>query len=81
MHDIKMIRENPAAFDASLARRGLEPVSSEILTLDEARRAKITAAETALAERNAASKQVGAAKAKGDEAEGRDRDLGRGSKR
>ncbi|MEO1563968.1 MAG: serine--tRNA ligase [Pseudomonadota bacterium] len=69
MHDIKMIRENPAAFDASLARRGLEPVSSEILTLDEARRAKITAAETALAERNAASKQVGAAKAKGDEAE------------
>ena len=49
MHDIRAIRENPAAFDAALARRGLAPMSSEILALDEARRAKILAAETAQA--------------------------------
>ena len=69
MHDIKAIRQNPEGFDAALALRGLSGMSAEILALDAARRAKITAAETALADRNAASKQVGAAKAKGDEAE------------
>ncbi|MFN3261880.1 MAG: serine--tRNA ligase [Pikeienuella sp.] len=69
MHDIRYIRENPEAFDAALARRGLAPVSADLLALDAARRAKIAAAEAALAERNAASKAVGAAKAKGDEAE------------
>ena len=68
MHDIRMIRDNPAAFDAALSRRGLAPVSSEILALDEARRAKILAAETAQAEANKAAKEVGAAKAAGDEA-------------
>ncbi len=69
MHDIRAIRENPERFDALLARRGLSGMSSEILTLDEARRAKILAAETAQAAQNAASKEVGAAKARGDEAE------------
>lgn len=69
MHDIRAIRENPAAFDAALSRRGIAPVSSTILALDEARRAMIFAAETAQAEQNKASKEVGAAKAKGDEAE------------
>ncbi|MEM7752267.1 MAG: serine--tRNA ligase [Pseudomonadota bacterium] len=69
MHDIRTIRENPAAFDAAMLRRGVSGVSSEILAIDEARRAKITAAEAAQAERNAASKEVGAAKAKGDTAE------------
>ena len=69
MHDIRAIRENPAAFDAALARRGLSPLSAEVLAIDEARRAKILASETAKAEQNAASKQVGAAKAAGNEAE------------
>ena len=69
MHDIKMIRENPEAFDAALARRGIEAVSPAILTLDTERRALILAAETAQAEQNQASKRVGAAKASGDEAE------------
>ena len=69
MHDIRLIRDNPEGFDASLARRGAAAMSAEILAIDEARRAKITKAEAALAERNAASKDVGAAKAKGDEAE------------
>ena len=69
MHDIRAIRENPAAFDAALARRGLPPASPEILALDEDRRGKILAAETAAADQNRASKDVGAAKARGDEAE------------
>ncbi len=69
MHDIRAIRDNPAAFDAAMARRGLSGVSQRLLALDEARRAAIAAAEAALAERNAASREVGAAKARGDEAE------------
>jgi seryl-tRNA synthetase len=69
MHDIRLIRENPDVFDAMLARRGLAPMSLEILAIDAGRRAKITAAGDALAERNAASKEVGRAKASGDEAE------------
>jgi len=69
MHDIRAIRENPALFDAALARRGLEPLAASVLSLDEARRAAILAAETAQAAQNAASKEVGAAKAKGDTAE------------
>ncbi len=69
MHDIRFIRENPVAFDAALARRGLAGMSGELLAMDEARRAKILAAETAAAAQNAASKDVGAAKARGDDAE------------
>ncbi|MDG1376549.1 MAG: serine--tRNA ligase [Yoonia sp.] len=69
MLDIRMIRDNPAAFDAALFRRKVAPVSAQILALDEARRAKIMAAETAQADANAAAKQVGAAKASGNEAE------------
>ena len=61
MHDIRLIRDNPAAFDAALASRGLEPLSAQLLALDEARRAAITQVETALARRNAASKEIGQA--------------------
>jgi seryl-tRNA synthetase len=68
MHDIRAIRETPAAFDAALSRRGLEPVSSEILRIDEARRAAILEAETAQAEQNKAAKEIGKVKASGDEA-------------
>lgn len=69
MHDIRAIRENPQAFDAALARRGVDAPSPAILALDEERRARILAAETAQAEQNRASKEVGAAKARGDEEE------------
>lgn len=69
MHDIRAIRTNPQAFDAALSRRGLEPQSPAILSLDEARRACIQKAELAKAEQNKASKEVGAAKGRGDEAE------------
>ena len=69
MLDIRAIRENPAAFDAALARRGLDAMSPAILSLDGERRARIVAAETAQAEQNKASKEAGAAKGRGDEDE------------
>jgi len=69
MHDIRQIRENPKAFDDALALRGLAAISADILAIDESRRAKIKAAEDAQAARNAASKDVGAAKARGDDGE------------
>src|SRR6266705_1328398 len=62
MHDIKSIRDNPDAFDAALKRRGLEPLSSPLLAIDEKRRAAIMASEQALARRNSASKEIGDAK-------------------
>ena len=69
MHDIRAIRDNPTAFDAALARRGIGPQASEILGIDEGRRARILAAETAQAEANAAAKAIGAAKAAGNDDE------------
>jgi seryl-tRNA synthetase len=68
MHDIRWIRDNAATFDAALTRRGLEPQSPSLIALDEKRRQAITAAEQALARRNAASKEIGDAKKAKDEA-------------
>jgi seryl-tRNA synthetase len=67
MHDIRFIRDNPDAFDHALARRGLEPQAQRLIALDERRRAKILALETAQARRNAASKEIGEAKKNKDE--------------
>src|SRR5580693_9471718 len=68
MHDIRFIRDNPDAIDKALARRGLEPQAQRLIALDEQRRAKILALETAQARRNAASKEIGKAKKNKDEA-------------
>src|SRR5882757_8732629 len=68
MHDIKSIRDNPAAFDAGLKRRGLAPLSSSLLAIDERRRAAILASEQAQARRNAATKEIGDAKKAKDDA-------------
>jgi seryl-tRNA synthetase len=68
MHDIKSIRDNPAAFDAGLKRRGLAPLSTSLLAIDERRRAAILASEQAQARRNAASKEIGEAKKAKDDA-------------
>jgi len=68
MHDIKSIRDNPAAFDAALKRRGLEPMSASLLAIDERRRAAILASEQAQARRNSASKEIGDAKKVKDDA-------------
>lgn len=69
MHDIRLIRENPAAFDAALARRGVEPVSARILQLDEARRKAATTAQDLQNRRNEASRAIGAAMGRGDKDE------------
>ncbi|MCL4674384.1 MAG: serine--tRNA ligase, partial [Sphingomonadaceae bacterium] len=66
MHDIRLIRENPEAFDAALARRGLPPQSGELIALDEERRALTTQVQQGQSRRNEASKLIGAAMAKGD---------------
>ncbi len=66
MHDIRLIRENPEAFDAGLARRGLSPMAKGLIALDEERRAVTTQVQVAQSRRNEASKLIGAAMGKGD---------------
>src|SRR5215470_15662428 len=66
MHDIKWIREHPGAFDCALRRRGLPDAARNLVAIDERRRHAITKLETAQARRNAASKEIGQAKARGD---------------
>jgi len=68
MHDIKDIRQNPAGFDAGLARRGLEPLGASIGEEDARWRAVSTAVQEGLARRNEASKLIGQAMGKGDTA-------------
>lgn len=66
MHDLRMIRENPDAFDAGLQRRGLGPQAQSILALDERRRAVTTRLQEAQSRRNEASKAIGAAMGRDD---------------
>ncbi|MFD6319089.1 serine--tRNA ligase [Methylorubrum populi] len=68
MHDIRAIRENPEAFDRDLERRGLSPLSAELIALDDARKGAVSAAQAAQERRNALSKEIGAAKKAKDEA-------------
>jgi len=69
MLDINWIRANAAAVDAALAHRKNVPFSaSELIAMDDARKAVITRLEEAQAARNAFSKQIGQAKAQKDEA-------------
>src|SRR3982751_4374103 len=67
MHDIKWIRDNAEAFDRALARRGLKGEARSLIGIDERRRAAIQKAEAALARRNAASREIGAAKKSNEE--------------
>ncbi|MFS2317455.1 serine--tRNA ligase [Maricaulis sp. D1M11] len=69
MHDIRLIRDDAAAFDAGLALRGQEAQSARLLELDEKRREALTRQQEAETERNTLSKQIGRAKASGDEDE------------
>ena len=66
MHDIKAIRDNPQAFDAGLARRGLAPISVSLLTLDEQKRETMQKLQDAQSRRNALSKEIGMAMGKKD---------------
>ena len=66
MHDLRFIRENPDAFDAGLARRGVAPAAAAILELDRVRRDAATRAQESQSRRNDASKLIGQAMAQGD---------------
>ncbi|MBT5808840.1 MAG: serine--tRNA ligase [Rhodospirillaceae bacterium] len=68
MHDLRLIRENPTDFDTGLTRRGIDPVSVEILNLDRDRRSAQTALQEMLQRRNEVSRQVGGAKKAGEDA-------------
>jgi seryl-tRNA synthetase len=66
MHDIRLIRENPQSFDNGLARRGVAPQATVLLSMDEQVRAAIKTAEDLQAKANAAAKAIGAAMGRGD---------------
>ena len=68
MFDIKWIRENPEAFDKGLARRNLEPQSEALIALDKKRRQAETQAQELQASRNKLAKEIGNAKARGEDA-------------
>jgi seryl-tRNA synthetase len=67
MHDIRWVRDHPAELDYGLARRGLPPAADEALTLDRAWRAAETRAQEAQARRNRLSRDIGAARHRGDD--------------
>lgn len=69
MHDLRLIRENPEAFDAAMKRRGLDAQSSGVLSLDEARRNTQSELQDIQAERNEKSKQIGKIKSEGGDAQ------------
>ena len=66
MHDIKAIRDNPQAFDAGLARRGLAALSPALLDIDQQKRAVQNTLQDQLSRRNALSRDVGEAMKKGE---------------
>jgi seryl-tRNA synthetase len=66
MHDIKAIRDNPQAFDAGLARRGLAALSPSLLEIDHQKRDVQNKLQDLLSRRNALSKDVGDAMKKGE---------------
>ena len=68
MFDIKWIRDNPEAFDAGLSKRGLTAMADQLIALDASRRAAQTALQDLQRQRNAASKAIGAAKSRGEDA-------------
>ena len=69
MHDLRALRDDPAAFARGLASRGLEDPTSELLELDRRLRSVTTELQAAQARRNEASKLIGQAKARKDDAE------------
>ena len=65
MHDIRLVRAEPAAFDAAMARRGLAPLSDQVLALDSTRRAAQAAVQEKQSRRNALAKEIGQGKRSG----------------
>lgn len=71
MHDIRLLRDHPEILDAAMERRNGSWDKERFLELDQKRRAAIAEVEQLQAQRNAASKEIGALMkaGKGDEAE------------
>ena len=69
MHDLRWVRDHPAEFDRGLVRRGLPARAAEILGLDHSWRAAETRAQEAQARRNRISREIGAAKGRGEDVE------------
>lgn len=67
MFDLKSVRDDPAAFDAAMARRGLKPLAARLLGVDDHRRAAVIEADAVRTARNTASKRIGAARAAGED--------------
>ena len=67
MFSVRWIREHSAAFDTGLARRGVEPYAAQVLDFDEQRRAIQTRLQNLQKDRNWKSKEIGAAKARGED--------------
>src|SRR5438309_2362943 len=67
MFDVKWIRENPDAFDRGMARRGLPGCSTQVIRFEHEWRAAETAAQEVQRRRNSLSKEIGIAKAKGQD--------------
>ena len=68
MIDLKLVRQDPAGFDKAMARRGFEPLSGNILALDTQRRELQTRLQDLQQQRNEASKAIGEAKRRGEDA-------------
>lgn len=69
MHDIRAIRETPELYEKAWAAKGRSGAAAQAVELDAKLRAAKLALETAQSRRNEASKLIGRAKAKKDEAE------------
>ncbi|MHA1109276.1 MAG: serine--tRNA ligase, partial [Alphaproteobacteria bacterium] len=69
MHDLRWIRENAEAFDEGLHRRGMAPMAAQVIGLDARRRAGQTELQEAQTRRKEASRQIGAAKSQGGDAD------------
>src|SRR5215472_8269583 len=67
MHDLRWLRDHPAEFDRGLERRGVPPQAAAILALDRQWRAATTNAQQAQARRNRLGREIGAAKARGED--------------
>ncbi|MGC8523550.1 MAG: serine--tRNA ligase [Acidibrevibacterium sp.] len=67
MHDIRAIRDDPAAFDAAMQRRGLAAVSSRLLESDNLRRTAQSLAQDLQTRRNEISRRIGEGKRRGEE--------------
>ncbi|MBX6747217.1 MAG: serine--tRNA ligase [Acetobacteraceae bacterium] len=74
MHDIRVVRADPAAFDAAMARRGLPPIAEQVLAQDSKRRAAQQALQEKQARRNALAKEIGQAKRQGADTSAQERE-------